>query len=151
MPAAELELMLAWQQISSNGHSSISIAREAVERLAHTLETLLRVQDFAAFEAMLGLLELAPLSARERRELIAGMYLRRGFLASAADEWMAVCREQPDSRALLGLARVALARGMAREAAEFADAAHARDPADEEAARLLAELQPATAASTTGL
>ncbi len=151
MPAAELELMLAWQQISSNGHGSISIAREAVERLAHTLETLLRVQDFAAFEAMLGLLELAPLSARERRELIAGMYLRRGFLASAADEWMAVCREQPDSRALLGLARVALARGMEREATEFADAAHARDPADEEAARLLAELQPATAASTAGL
>ena len=50
---------------------------------------------------------------------------------------MAVCRQEPDVPALLGLARVAAARGMAREASDFAGAALSRDPENEIAARLL--------------
>ena len=46
--------------------------------------------------------------ARERRELLAAMYLRRGFLESAADEWIAAVQEDgADARALFGLAQVA--------------------------------------------
>jgi hypothetical protein len=41
------------------------------------------------------------------------MYLRRGFLASAADEWVAVAQERPDAQAYVGLAQVAFARGLA--------------------------------------
>ncbi len=74
---------------------------------------------------------------RERRELLAEMYLRRGFVAAAAEEWMAVCRREPDAEALLGLARVAVAAGMSREASEFAQAALACDPDNELAASLL--------------
>ncbi len=40
------------------------------------------------------LLQSSTLPVREQRELLAGLYLRRGFLASAAEEWMAVCNEQ---------------------------------------------------------
>ena len=76
------------------------------------LEALLRVQDFEVFEVAVALLERTPLSPRERREVLAELYLRRGFPASAAQEWMAVCQEQPDVRALYGLARVAERQGM---------------------------------------
>ena len=48
------------------------------------------------------------------------MYLKHGFLQSAAMEWMAVCETSPDVRALLGLARVAHANGQLDDAAVFA-------------------------------
>ncbi len=48
------------------------------------------------------------------------MYLRNGFLSTAAKQWMAVCEEQADARALFGLARVAAAHGQAEGAATFA-------------------------------
>ncbi len=119
--------------------------RQAVAPLEVMLEALLRVHDFKGFEVLLGALELTPLRPRERHELLAGMYLRRGFLASAAEEWMAVCEQEPDVPALLGLARVAAARGMAHEMSDFAAAALARDPDNEDAASLLSQAHAATA------
>ncbi len=78
------------------------------------LEALLRVQDFEAFEMLLGLLERTPLSARERRELLAEMYLRRGFAASAARRVDGRLPQRSRTRArCVGLARVAVAQGNA--------------------------------------
>jgi tetratricopeptide (TPR) repeat protein len=121
------------------------LPEQAVAPLEVMLEALLRVHDFKGFEVLLGALELTPLQPRERRELLADMYLRRGFLASAAGEWMAVCEQEPDVPALLGLARVAAARGMAHEMSDFAAAALARDPDNEDAASLLSRAHAATA------
>jgi tetratricopeptide (TPR) repeat protein len=121
------------------------LPEQAVAPLEVMLEALLRVHDFKGFEVLLGALELTPLQPRERRELLAGMYLRRGFLASAAEEWMAVCEQEPDVPALLGLARVAAARGMAHEMSDFAAAALTRDPDNEDAASLLSQAHAATA------
>lgn len=143
MQAEELDLFVAWNELATCGCTAIALSREALAPLAVMLEALLRVQDFEAFEALHGLLERCPLGERERRELLAEMYLRRGFVAAAAEEWMAVCRRQPDAEALLGLARAAAAGGMPREASEFAQAALARDPDNELAASLL--LQAAAA------
>ena len=64
------------------------------------------------------------------------MYLRRGFLDSAAEEWLAAAQDAPDARAYLGLAQVALARGFDEEARTFAAAAAASDPGSVPAARL---------------
>ncbi len=106
------------------------------------LEALLRVQDFDAFELLLGAArQRRRLSERERRDLLAEMYLRRGFAASAAKEWMTICREEPDAGALMGLARVAVVRGMSREAGIFADAALMHDPDNEAAASMLARAE----------
>jgi hypothetical protein len=66
------------------------------------------------------------------------IYLRRGFAASAAEEWMAVCAERPDVRALVGLARVAAARGMPENVVVFATKALELD-AGNGAARALAD------------
>ncbi|HTA13496.1 MAG TPA: glycosyltransferase [Solirubrobacteraceae bacterium] len=142
MPAAELDLLIAWDQLARSGATAISPAPAAVPLLAVMLEALLRVQDFEVFETLHGLWQRTPLSPQERRHTLAEMYLRRGFLASAAEEWMAVAQEDPsDAQALLGLARVAATRGMAREAADFAGAALAQDPQSQAAANLLAEVR----------
>jgi tetratricopeptide (TPR) repeat protein len=146
MGAAELDLFIAWDQMAKTGDTAISLLPEAVPMLVVILEALLRVQDFDVFEVVHGLWQRAPLSPRERRQLLAEMYLRRGFLASAAEEWMVLCQEEePDVQALLGLARVAAARGMTREAGDFASAALAQEPQNQTAANLLAEVQGAAA------
>jgi tetratricopeptide (TPR) repeat protein len=142
MPAEELDLFAGWQQLASRAATSIVPTADAVAQLAVMLEALLRVQHFEAFEVLLGLLDRAPIAERERRELLAALYLRRGFAASAAREWMAVCRQDPDAPALLGLARVAAARGMPREASDFATAALSRDPGNEGAMAVLAAVRP---------
>ncbi len=121
------------------------LSEQAIAPLEVMLEALLRVHDFKGFEVLLGALEHTQLQTRERRELLADMYLRRGFLASAAEEWMAVCEQEPDVPALLGLARVAAARGMAHEMSDFAAAALSRDPDNEDAASLLSRAHAATA------
>jgi glycosyltransferase involved in cell wall biosynthesis len=118
---------------------------EMVPLLATLLEAVLRAQDFDAFEQVHALLAGTPIRARERRQLLAEMYLRHGFLVSAAQEWMAVCEQEPDVQALLGLARVAAARGLPREMSDFAAAALSRDPDNEDAASLLSQAHVATA------
>jgi tetratricopeptide (TPR) repeat protein len=131
MDAAELDLFEAWRALASgaetetelSAEAEIELSAEAVPLLGTILEALLRVHDFTVFERLVGLLERTPLPPRERREVLAEIYLRRGFAASAAQEWMAVCAEQPDARALLGLARVAERQGMTAEAHDFTQAA----------------------------
>jgi glycosyltransferase involved in cell wall biosynthesis len=137
MSEAELDLFRAWAQIIGSGESTIELAAEALPQLEIMLEALLRVHDFEAFEALLAVFQRSPIGERERRELLAEMYMRRGFAASAAEQWMAVCHEEPDVRALLGLARVAAASGMAREAGDFAGAVLSRDPGNKLAASLV--------------
>jgi tetratricopeptide (TPR) repeat protein len=137
MGAAELDLFVAWSELASSGRTAIWPSSEALAPLEVMLEALLRVRELDAFEVLHGLLERCPLSERERHDMLAEMYLRRGFVAAAAEQWMAVCRHEPDVRALLGLARVAAAAGMSREAGEFAQAVLACDPDNELAAGLL--------------
>ena len=141
MSVAELELFEAWQQLTVSGSTELEPALASVPRLLAMLETLLLAQDFEAFEVLLGLMARSSLPARERREMLAEMYLRRGFHSSAAEEWMAVAETAPDGRALLGLARVALARAMPQEAEQFATAALELG-GGEAAAALLSRLQP---------
>jgi hypothetical protein len=106
---------------------------------------MLARHDFTGFESLLPLLHASDLPAREQREVLATMYLRFGFHQSAAREWMAVCESAPDARALLGLARVAAAHGLAQDAITFATEAVALDPAGEDQRALLAQLQEACA------
>ena len=141
MADTEIELFRAWRDLLETGTTEIEPAAEAIQPLIVMLEALLRVHDFKAFEVLVGALERAPVSERERRELLAEIYLRRGFASSAAEEWMAVCAQEPDTRALVGLARVAAARGMSREAEDFATAALQRDPDNALAASLLSQAQ----------
>jgi tetratricopeptide (TPR) repeat protein len=141
MASWEVDLFAAWHELARTGQTAIELSGEALEMLGTILEALLRVHDFDVFEVAVGLLQRTPLSPRERREGLAELYLRRGFAASAAQEWMAVCNEQPDVRALYGLARVAERQGMHAEAAHFAEAALNIDPGHVASAELLGRVR----------
>jgi tetratricopeptide (TPR) repeat protein len=116
LPTAELDLFAAWS--ASTSYPGLDPA--VVGSLATMLEALLRVEEFEAFEALLPALAATGLPGRHRHSLLAEIYLRRGFLESAADEWAASCEEEgPDAEALVGLARVAAARGLTEDAEIF--------------------------------
>jgi glycosyltransferase involved in cell wall biosynthesis len=138
VPRAERDLFAAWLA-QQRGALTPAPPAAGLPLVALMLESLLRVQDFENFESLLPLLHRMPVAERERRELLAQMYLRRGFLRSAGREWMAVCEQQPDGRALVGLGNVALANGQGETAATFASQALSLEPLSE-AARSLLEL-----------
>jgi tetratricopeptide (TPR) repeat protein len=132
LPAAELDLFRAWRLqffpdsgIKCRPSGSASTAYPAldptlVDSLTTMLEALLRVEEFEAFEALLPALAATGLPGRRRHSILAEIYLRRGYLESAADEWVASCEEEgPDVEALDGLARVATARGLTEDAQIF--------------------------------
>ncbi len=138
MSPAEIDLFTAWFELANGQQTEIELTAETVGLLETILEALLRVQDFEVFEVAIELVQCTELAPRERRELLGELYLRRGFAASAAEEWLAVCTEQPeDVRALFGLARVAEHQGMPVEAHDFAQAALAVAPEHAAAAELL--------------
>jgi len=102
------------------------------------------VREVDTFAQLVPLVDRVGMPARERRELLASMYLRRGFVESAADEWIGVCEEMgPDARALTGLALVAAARELPEDALVFAREANALDPRHEPAALLVRNLEVA--------
>jgi len=133
--AHELALYGAWLAALTGDRAPFLPAEAGLAALT-ALEALLRVLDLKAFEQLHGVLESSALPARERREGLARLYLRRGFLDSAADEWLEVAREQPDARAYLGLAQVARAKGLADDARTLAREALALEPGNRAAERL---------------
>lgn len=147
LESGDRELFTAWCELAAGRPVTIDrLPLASVALLAVTLEALLRVEEVDLFGRLVPLLDRAPLPTRERQELLAEMYLRRGYLASAAEEWMAVCRQDPaDVRALIGIAQAAAAQGMTDEALEFAREASALDPEDVRAARLVQRLEPVAA------
>jgi glycosyltransferase involved in cell wall biosynthesis len=145
LPENEQQLYKAWLG-EARGEPHAAPTAAAVPLLSRMLESLLRVQDFENFEKLVSLLSTTPLAERERHELLAQMYLRRGFLRSAGREWMVVCEQQPDVRALVGLAQVALVNGQSAAANTFAENALTLDPKNETAQKLAAvSRQPAHA------
>jgi tetratricopeptide (TPR) repeat protein len=133
-------LYRAWLA-AAGGEQARPLPPVAVAPLATSLEALLRVEAFDAFELVAGLLESSGLAPRDRRELLAGVYLRRGFADLACEEWMTACEEQgPDAPALVGLAQVAAVRGMPEDALVLAEEARALAPDHPVAARLVQAL-----------
>ncbi len=99
---------------------------EAADVTVVMLDALIRLERFDAFERLAVSSTRMPLALRERHERLAQLYLKRGFLESAADEWLAVCAQLgPDVAALRGLATVAVGRGIAEDAALLAAEAEA--------------------------
>jgi tetratricopeptide (TPR) repeat protein len=141
--AADLALYRAWADALAGAATDDAIPAEALPTAATALEALLRVQEFEAFETLHRVYGRIAADPRERRERLAGAYLRRGFLDSAAEEWMAVAAEAPDAAALLGLAQVALAQGWDEDAAALGRQALELDPGNDAAARVVAAAGPA--------
>ena len=140
LPLADQRVYRGWLALL-RGQPLVPLPAAAAPLMELMLESLLRVQDFKSFELVLELHRQLELPERERREQLAQIYLRRGFIKSAAREWLAVCRERADPRALTGLVRVALANGQNETAQTFATRGLALDPTNESLRELLASIQ----------
>jgi len=136
VPSHDLALYRGWLALLAGEPAPAALPAAAALTAFTALEALLRVVDIDAFSVLHQLAERLAIDPRERREALAGMYLRRGFLDSAADEWLAAAEQAPDARAYLGLAQVALARGLDGDARTLAAAASAADPGNVHAAKL---------------
>ena len=146
LPADEAGLFAAWQAAAMGEPLPTVLGQGAAPLLNTTLEALLRIQEVDAFGLLVPLVDRVGMPARARRELLASMYLRRGFLDSAADEWIGVCEDLgPDAEALTGLALVAAARDMREDALVFAQSAAELDPGHEPASLLVRNLSLAAA------
>jgi tetratricopeptide (TPR) repeat protein len=140
VPKAELRTFAGWLAVANGTpeHGLPSLPVASTPLLGVILETLLEAHAFEQFEKLANLLRRSALAQREQRELLATMYLKHGFLQSAAREWMAICESGPDVRALLGLARVAQANGQLEDAAVFAGEVLKADPTSAGARQVLA-------------
>ncbi len=138
LPALAAEnagLYRAWVAAVRGEQGATALGAACGPTAMRLLEALLRVTEVTAFATLLPVFGRIALPERQRRELLATMYLRRGFLESAADEWIAVATTRPDASAMLGLAQVALARGFDKDAIGFAAEAVRLEP-DFEGARV---------------
>jgi hypothetical protein len=125
---ADAELFRAWVAAVRGEPGTGALGATSGPTAMRILEALLRVTEVGPFATLLTVFERVSLPERQRRELLATMYLRRGFLESAADEWIAVATTRPDASAMLGLAQVALARGFDADAIAFSAEAVALEP-----------------------
>jgi tetratricopeptide (TPR) repeat protein len=146
----ELSGYEAWRRLAT-GEPAGPVPAAAAEVLIVAFEALLRVEELDAVPPLLHAIEGSSLPVRARRELLANVYLRRGFLESAADEWAAVCTQGdgPDADALVGLAQVAWGLGQYEDAIIFARDAEALDPQHRLAAGLAGRLEAAALASSS--
>jgi tetratricopeptide (TPR) repeat protein len=112
LPAPERRALAAWA-----GADRELLPGASAPALELMLDVLARLQAFDAFERLAAVLEHTAIPERDKRERLAQVYLRRGFLDSAADEWLGVCdRLGADAAALAGLAEVAARRGLDEDA-----------------------------------
>jgi tetratricopeptide (TPR) repeat protein len=136
----------AWADVIVGAEPARFLPAAAATTAATALEALLRVQEFQTFERLVRVCDAIAVPRHEWRELLARIYLRQGFLTSAADEWIASVNEKPTARAFVGLAQVAYARELPEHAVEFAEHAIKLDPHGRDAHALLAALRAQVAA-----
>ena len=129
LPAVEQRVFEAWSAVAEGAATPPALPAAGVPLLGTIMELLLDAGDIARFDRLLPVLGDAQLADREKRELLADMYLTHGYLVPAAKLWMDVCSHAPDARALLGLGRIAVAQGMPQDAEAFATGALELDPA----------------------
>jgi tetratricopeptide (TPR) repeat protein len=126
LPSAERSAFAAWRAVRAGETAPAALPADAAVPVLTMLDGLARLEAFDAFADLVAAWDAVALPWRERRQALAELYLRRGFVDSAAEEWIAVCqKEGPDARALRGLSAVAAAKGLADDAEIFAAEADA--------------------------
>jgi glycosyltransferase involved in cell wall biosynthesis len=126
LPAAERGAFTAWQAVRAGETDLAPLPADAAAPVLTMLDGLARLEAFDAFAELVAVLDAVALPWRERRQALAELYLRRGFVDSAGEEWIAVCQQEgPDARALRGLSAVAAAKGLTEDAEVFAAEAEA--------------------------
>jgi tetratricopeptide (TPR) repeat protein len=131
LPDAERALFAAWLAGGAE-----SLPGDTLAPAATLLVALLKVEELEAVQNHYALYQSIDVPASTRSELLAAIYFRRGYLDSAAEEWIASLQAEPAPGALVGLAHVAVAKGMPEDALTFCDEALQLEPGNEQATSL---------------
>jgi glycosyltransferase involved in cell wall biosynthesis len=116
----ERTVFAAWHAARTGSDVVTTLPAPAAGPVLAMLDALARLEAFDAFADLVAVLERVGVGDRERRQALAELYLRRGYVDLAAEEWIAVCeRHGADARAMRGLAAIAAARGLDEDAALF--------------------------------
>ncbi|HMI68753.1 MAG TPA: hypothetical protein VK510_02080, partial [Solirubrobacteraceae bacterium] len=116
----ERAVFATWRAARTGAAVASTLPAAAAVPALTMLDALARLEAFDAFADLVRVLENVGIAERERRQALAELYLRHGYVDLAAEEWLAVCdRHGADERSLRGLAAVAAARGMDDDAALF--------------------------------
>ena len=119
-------MFAAWQAVRAGATAPAALPAAAGAPILIMLDALARLQALDAFADLVAVLDGVAMPWRERRQVLAELYLRHGYADSAADEWLAICeRGGVDAPALRGLAAVASARGLDEDAEVFVAEAEA--------------------------
>jgi GT2 family glycosyltransferase len=146
VPEHDLAVYRGWQAALAGTELPPHLPAAAAETLLVVLEALLRVHDFEAFETAHALWQRVELPEVERREALGRMYFRRGFVESAAGEWLEAARAEPTPAVLFGLAQVAYTQGLNADAISFLDSALELDPSSTDAAKMKEAIEQRLAA-----
>ncbi|MFN8224889.1 MAG: glycosyltransferase [Gaiellales bacterium] len=122
------------------GDGDVVIPIDVTPALSTLLDELLAAQRFAAFEVVLRAWEASALETGDRDDILARIYLGRGFVDSAAELWARAWDDRKDTRAVVGFARIHARQGDNEAARELAAEALELDPELAEAQELLAVL-----------
>lgn len=105
------------------------LGRHHVDDLAGLMDALLRLGAADAFAEAVDVLGGCGLERREQHEILAKLFLVRGLIDLAADEWIVAVQESgADAAAFAGLAEVARLQGLLGDARTLAAEALTMDP-----------------------
>ena len=140
LPEAEQELYAAWLA-ALTGEPAEPLSPPAAEAGLDALTTTIRLERLPAVDVLYALLRESRMDGGRVRGEIARRFFAAGHIDIALEEWTAVITDHgPDGQAYLGLAQVALSRGMAEEARSLAEEALVVDPGLSLARQLLERL-----------
>jgi glycosyltransferase involved in cell wall biosynthesis/predicted Zn-dependent protease len=120
LPETERAVFAAWAAARSGAAVATALPAAAALPVLTMLDALARLEAFDAFAALVAVLERVGVPELDRRQALAELYLRHGYVDLAGEEWLAICDSYgADARSLRGLAAVAAARGMDEDARVF--------------------------------
>lgn len=128
LPEAEQELYGAWLA-ALRDEPPEPLSPPAAAAGLEALTTAIRLERLPAVDVLYRLLRESRMDGGRVRGEIARRFFAAGHVDIALEEWTAVITEHgPDGPAYLGLAQVALSRGMAEEARSLAEEAVQVEP-----------------------
>jgi glycosyltransferase involved in cell wall biosynthesis/Flp pilus assembly protein TadD len=138
--ADEGELYLAWLEKLGRDDIILPLTPSQANFGLQVMEALLRLEEWEKYDSLTPLVIAAAGEERQWRRLLSGLYERVDLNDLAMEQWLAICKIDPDADAFYGLARSAVIAGHLEDGQVFLTSALELDPVHLKAQALLSQL-----------